>query len=157
MKTKRQEKILEIIAAHAVTTQDELQSLLERAGYRATQATISRDIKELRLVKTLSAAGHYYYARVPVQNREELSINLTSIFFESVERIDYSGNIVVVKCKTGMANAVCATIDTGTWEGLVGTIAGDDTIFLLMRSELSAEDFVGYLQEIVERSKASRN
>ncbi len=153
MKAKRQSKILELIASHTITTQEELQSLLETAGYSATQATISRDIKELRLIKTLSPSGSYYYALAPVQEREAIPVSLNSVFLESVRHVDFAGNLVVVKCFTGMANAVCATIDTGTWGGLVGTIAGDDTIFLLMRTELQAEEFAQYLRELTEKAK----
>lgn len=152
MKAKRQGKILELIASHTVTTQEELQSLLEKAGYPATQATISRDIKELRLIKTLSSSGGYYYTLVPAQEREVPTVNLNSVFLESVRQVDFAGNLVVVKCLTGMANAVCATIDNGSWSGLVGTIAGDDTIFLLMRTETQAQEFAQYLRELAERA-----
>lgn len=151
MKAKRQNKILELIAAHTVTTQEELQSLLEKSGFTATQATISRDIKELRLVKALSPSGGYYYTAVPNQEREAIPVNLNSVFLESVRSVDHAGNFVVVKCFTGMANAVCATIDTGFWNGLVGTIAGDDTIFLLMRTELNAEEFAQQLRDLTSR------
>lgn len=152
MKAKRQAKILELITSHTVTTQEELQTLLEEAGYAATQATISRDIKELRLIKALSSSGSYYYTLVPVQERETAPVNLNSVFLESVRQVDFAGNTVVVKCHTGMANAVCATIDNGSWNGLVGTIAGDDTIFLLMRTEAQAQEFAQYLRELAERA-----
>ena len=150
-KKKRQNKIRELIVTHNVATQEELQDLLRKVGFTATQATISRDIKDLRLVKTLSPTGGYYYTAVPQRDRDEVIININSIFMESVRSIDFAGNIVVVKCFTGMANAVCATIDTGTWEGMVGTIAGDDTIFLLLRTEQQAEEFAQYLRTMVRR------
>lgn len=151
MKSNRQNKILEIISAHNVTTQEELLTLLERAGFRATQATISRDIKELRLIKTLSSSGSYYYTTPLQKPAEQISFNANSVFLESVTGVDFAGNIVVVKTRNGMANAVCATIDTGKWDGLIGTIAGDDTIFLLLRTERQAEDFSVLLKELITK------
>lgn len=156
MKKKRQEKILSIIQNHNITTQEELQARLSDAGFSATQATISRDIKELRLVKALSSTGSYYYT-VPMQKQpESMTLNIDFVFLESIRSVDYAGNFVVVKCYSGMANAVCVAVDTGSWDGLVGTIAGDDTIFLLLRTERQAEEFAGFLQETVAKAKSAR-
>ncbi|MCI8652577.1 MAG: arginine repressor [Angelakisella sp.] len=156
MKSQRQEKILSIIQSHTITTQEELQSHLQEAGFHATQATISRDIKELRLVKALSSAGNYYYT-TPVQKEPEATVlNIDFVFLESIRSVDFAGNFVVVKCYAGMANAVCVAVDTGTWDGLVGTIAGDDTIFLLLRTQRQAEEFAEFLRELVAKAKASR-
>lgn len=156
MKSQRQEKILSIIQSHTITTQEELQSHLQEAGFHATQATISRDIKELRLVKALSSAGNYYYT-TPVQKEPEATaLNIDFVFLESIRSVDFAGNFVVVKCYAGMANAVCVAVDTGTWDGLVGTIAGDDTIFLLLRTQRQAEEFAEFLRELVAKAKASR-
>ena len=156
MKSQRQEKILSIIQSHTITTQEELQSHLQEAGFHATQATISRDIKELRLVKALSSAGNYYYT-TPVQKEPEATVlNIDFVFLESIRSVDFAGNFVVVKCYAGMANAVCVAVDTGTWDGLVGTIAGDDTIFLLLRTQRQAEEFAVFLRELVAKAKASR-
>ena len=156
MKSQRQEKILSIIQSHTLTTQEELQSHLQEAGFHATQATISRDIKELRLVKALSSAGNYYYT-TPVQKEPEATaLNIDFVFLESIRSVDFAGNFVVVKCYAGMANAVCVAVDTGTWDGLVGTIAGDDTIFLLLRTQRQAEEFAEFLRELVAKAKASR-
>lgn len=156
MKKKRQEKILSIIQNHNITTQEELQARLLDAGFSATQATISRDIKELRLVKALSSTGSYYYT-VPMQKQpESMALNIDFVFLESIRSVDYAGNFVVVKCYSGMANAVCVAVDTGSWDGLVGTIAGDDTIFLLLRTERQAEEFAGFLQETVSKAKSVR-
>ena len=156
MKAKRQEKILSIIQNNTITTQEELQSHLAQAGFDATQATISRDIKELRLVKALSPTGNYYYTRPMEKQPEVLSLNIDYVFLESIKSVDFAGNFVVVKCFPGMANAVCVAVDTGTWDGLVGTIAGDDTIFLLLRTQRQAEEFADYLKDIVAKAKASR-
>jgi transcriptional regulator of arginine metabolism len=156
VKSQRQEKILSIIQSHTITTQEELQSHLQEAGFHATQATISRDIKELRLVKALSSAGNYYYT-TPVQKEPEATVlNIDFVFLESIRSVDFAGNFVVVKCYAGMANAVCVAVDTGTWDGLVGTIAGDDTIFLLLRTQRQAEEFAEFLRELVAKAKASR-
>lgn len=150
MKSKRHSKILEIIDSHVITTQEELQSYLEAEGITATQATISRDIKELRLIKTLSPTGSYYYTITPEKASQEFPVNINSVFLESIRTVDSAGNFVVIKCYNGMANAVCMTIDNGTWNGLVGTIAGDDTIFMLMRNEHIAQEFAAYIKGIIE-------
>ena len=152
MKAKRQSKILDIIAAHTVTTQEESQNYLAQEGFSATQATISRDIREMRLIKALSPNGTYYYTVPQERKPETFTVNVNSVFMESVKTVDHAGNFVVVKCFTGMANAVCATIDNISWNGLVGTIAGDDTIFLLLRSEHNAEELAAYLSQITGRS-----
>lgn len=151
MKSKRHRKILEIINAHLITTQEELQSYLEAEGITATQATISRDIKELRLIKSLSPTGTYFYTITSDPATTESSVNPNSIFLESIRMIDCTGNFVVIKCYTGMANAVCATIDNGNWKGLMGSIAGDDTIFLLMRNGQNAQEFVMEMKEMIEK------
>lgn len=156
MKSQRQEKILSIIQNHTITTQEELQGYLLEAGFNATQATISRDIKELRLIKALSPTGNYYYT-TPIQKEPEAAVlNIDFVFLESIKSVDFAGNFVVVKCYAGMANAVCVAVDTGKWDGLVGTIAGDDTIFLLLRTQHQAEEFAGFLQDMVTKAKGAR-
>ena len=148
MKAERHRKILELISDNAVTTQEELMAMLSDAGFRVTQATVSRDIKELRLIKVQSADGRYIYAR-PTQNRQAGDMEgFRSIFVQSLLHIDYANNIVVIKCKTGMANAVCAFMDQLHWKGIVGTLPGDDTIFVLMRNEEQAAEFVDQLHKI---------
>ena len=156
MKSQRQEKILSIIQNHTVTTQEELQSYLSQAGFDATQATISRDIKELRLIKTLSSTGSYYYTTSVQKEPEAAALNIDFVFLESIRSVDFAGNFVVVKCYSGMANAVCVAVDNGSWEGLAGTIAGDDTIFLLLRTQRQAEEFAEFLKDTVAKAKVSR-
>ena len=102
MKSQRQEKILSIIQNHTVTTQEELQSYLSQAGFDATQATISRDIKELRLIKTLSSTGSYYYTTSVQKEPEAAALNIDFVFLESIRSVDFAGNFVVVKCYSGM-------------------------------------------------------
>ena len=148
MKKRRQAKILEIISLFNVETQEELQSYLKDSGFEITLATISRDIKELRLVKVLSDEGRYIYSK----NKSEISEEekrTNSIFIESIQSIDYAMNTVVVRCFSGMANAACAAIDAMEWSGVVGTLAGDDTIFVLCRNEEQAVLFAHSLEKIV--------
>ncbi len=150
MKGMRHKKILEIISEKMVTTQEELQKLLEDSGFVTTQATISRDIKDLRLIKTLSHKGSYYYT-VPNQDiHRGLALNISKVFVEAIRTVDHAENIVVIKCMSGLANAVCAAIDSSEWDGLLGTIAGDDTIFLLLRTKEQALEMEDYVKEVLE-------
>lgn len=149
MKALRHKKILEIIGEKTITTQEELQKHLEEEGFSTTQATISRDIKDLRLIKALSSNGSYYYTTAHSKIDSALEFNLSTIFMESIKSVDYAGYMVSIKCYSGLANAVCASIDNGSWDGLVGTIAGDDTIFLLLKSEPQAKEFCEYITNVL--------
>ena len=149
MKKRRQAKILEIISSNDIETQEQLQSMLLGSGYEVTQATISRDIKELRLVKELSSNGRYVYS-TGQKNNDSITKRTGGIFNESIIRIDYAHNTVVIKCFTGTANAACATIDSMNLDEIVGTIAGDDTIFILCRSEETAKIFISKLRNILD-------
>lgn len=149
MKKRRQAKILEIISSNDIETQEQLQSMLLGSGYEVTQATISRDIKELRLVKELSSNGRYVYS-TGQKNNDSITKRTGGIFNESIIHIDYALNTVVIKCFTGMANAACATIDSMNLDEIVGTIAGDDTIFILCRSEETAKIFTSKLRNILD-------
>ena len=152
MKSARHAKILEIINQNSVRTQEELADLLQRDGVQVTQATVSRDIKDLRLIKTASLNGGYHYTvnHSGKSGREELAFKFHAIFAEAVEGIKSAQNLVVVKCYTGMANAVCAALDSLSWPGLVGTIAGDDTILLVMQDNQSAENIVAELYKLAQ-------
>ncbi len=144
MKKKRQDALRNIIEEHEVSTQGELQRLLLEQGFHVTQATISRDIKELQILKHhLSSDGKYVYAigdrgksHTLTKKKQPIILNGLTSYVDSV------GNMVVIKCHTGMAQAVCASIDDMRFLNVVGTIAGDDTIFILMRSEETALEFV---------------
>lgn len=149
MKVKRHAKILELISNQQINTQEELQSELSKNGFQVTQATVSRDIKELRLIKSLSSDGGYYYTTQQKEKKNDLSFKFHTIFSESVNSVDYAQNLVVVKCYTGMANAACAALDSIQWDGVMGTIAGDDTILLIMRSEKLAENIVKELNKLI--------
>ena len=141
MKTQRQAKIMEIISTTNVETQEQLLQELQEAGFTSTQATISRDIKELRLVKELSPNGSYRYV---VVNRDELSdydIRLRKIFRECVISYDYAQNLVVLHTMPGLANAAASALDHMSVPELVGTLAGDDTVFLAMKTNEAASLF----------------
>ena len=148
MKSGRHEKILAIISEYPIETQDELLKKLMESGYKATQATISRDIKELRLVKTLSSDGRYRYAAASAGGNDIRS-NFAGIFSGSVLSIDSAQNIVVVKTLSGMAQAVCAALDSMDNTVVVGTIAGDDTIFIACRTTESALELRSVLKQYI--------
>ncbi len=149
MKAKRHAKILELIGNKHINTQEELQAELGKNGFQVTQATVSRDIKELRLIKSLSNDGSYHYTTHQKEKGSDLSFKFHAIFSESVRGVDYAQNLVVVKCYTGMANAACAALDSIHWEGVVGTIAGDDTILVVMRNETAAEKMIEDLNKLI--------
>ena len=148
MKSGRHEKILEIIASSSIETQDELLARLSQAGYKVTQATISRDIKDLRLVKTLGSDGKYRYTSA-AGRRDDLRSSFAQLFSNSVTSIDLAQNIVVIKTLSGMANAVCAAMDSTDNAAVVGTIAGDDTIFVACRSSESAAALTDSLKQYI--------
>ena len=133
MKNRRQDIILEIITEQPVATQEVLMKLLAERGIKTTQATLSRDIQQLSLVKQRDANGVYRYTLPATAAAEK------NLFAESVIAVDYAMNTIVLKCRTGMAPGTCAAIDSVSHEGIVGTLAGDDTIFILVRSEADAK------------------
>jgi len=145
MKYSRHAKILEIIDHTEIETQEELAELLKHSGINVTQATVSRDIKELRLIKVLAKNGRYKYASMK-QQESAISDRLVKMFKDSILSIDYSGNILVLKTLTGSANAACAALDAFEIKEIIGTIAGDDTIFILTRENEN-------MQELAEKFK----
>lgn len=138
MKNARQEKILEIIQKYDVDTQETLIARLREEGYNVTQTTVSRDIRKLNLVKGVSATGTYKYV-VPGAMKEKNIPILNSAMSDSVTKIDFAGNIVVVKTYAGMANAIAVCIDSRYHEDIVGSVAGDDTILLVVKTVEYAE------------------
>lgn len=148
MKSRRHAKILDIIAEYPIETQDELLTRLKDEGYKATQATISRDIKDLRLVKTLGSDGKYRYVST-AKNSTDIRSNFSSLFASSVNSIDFAQNIVVIKTLSGMAQAVCAALDSNDYKAVVGTIAGDDTIFIACRSSQLAVSLTEELKKLI--------
>ena len=150
MKTRRHAKILELIKEHDIDTQDELLRHLREEGFDVTQATVSRDIKELRLVKTLSRSGKYKYS-TGSETTNDMSAKFYSLFSDSVLSVEAAMNMLVVKCMTGMAQAVCASLDSMHWPGFVGTLAGDDTIFIVCRTEGDALETQEEFRKLINR------
>ena len=138
MKSKRQAQILELIREQDIETQNQMMEALALRGIKSTQATLSRDIKELRLVKKLSPNGVYSYATPAQDDSGERDVRLRKIFRECVISFDTAQNIVVIRTLPGLANAAASALDHMDIKDLVGTIAGDDTAFLAMRDGESA-------------------
>ena len=152
MKSQRQAKILEIIGQKDIETQEQLLAALEENGFRSTQATISRDIKDLRIVKELSDSGSYRYT---VQQTESASFvsRLNNIFHECVIKLDHAQNIVVIYTLPGLASAACSAVDSMDISYVVGTSAGDDTGLILMRDSDYAREFCEELRGIINRAR----
>lgn len=146
MKNRRHERILKLINEHSIETQEELLKYLRSSGFDVTQATVSRDIKELRLLKTMTHDGRYKYT-AGVSNIVDIKNNFQSLFGNSVTSVDYAGNLVVIKTSTGMAQAVCVGFDTMKFDSILGSIAGDDTIFVACRSNEAAQSLAGELKK----------
>ena len=141
MKFKRQAAILDIITSNEIKTQEELSAHLRDRGYNATQATISRDIKELRLIKVASHSGGYQYSTPDQSSTATHMTRLKNIFRECVVKVDRAQNLVVLKTLVGMANAAAAAIDAMKIRDIVGTLAGDDNILVVLRTNEDAEKF----------------
>lgn len=141
MKPNRQAKILELIETKDIETQEQLLNELELCGFATTQATISRDIKELRIIKELGPNGVYRYSSASKPVEPTCTAKLNSIFKQCIVACDHAQNIVVIKTMPGLASAACSAIDAMNVEMIVGTLAGDDTAFLLMRDNFSASAF----------------
>jgi transcriptional regulator of arginine metabolism len=139
MKGLRHLKIREIIAGGVIETQDELVDALKQTGLQVTQATVSRDIKELQLIKVPAGEGRYKYS-VPQEQRFNPIHKLKRTLLDHFVNIDFTDNLVVMKCLPGTANAIGAMIDNMEWDEVMGTICGDDTILIICRTkEQSAE------------------
>ncbi|MBO5745787.1 MAG: ArgR family transcriptional regulator [Clostridia bacterium] len=149
MKKERQSKILNLIENQPIETQEELQQCLFDAGYDVTQATVSRDIKELRIVKMLDANGIYRYAVNGGSSPK--SIKYIDMFAHSAVSVVYSMNDVVIKCHPGMAQGACASLDMMKCENVLGTLAGDDTIFVITKTEKDAAALADMLSEIIKQ------
>ena len=140
MKSARHQAILDLIEKYPIDRQEDLLEHLRRAGFDVTQATVSRDIRELRLVKTATGEGGYRYMPANGNGKVAHSPNrFETIFRESVLKVDYAGHMVLVKCFSGMANAACEVFDALKWKNVVGTLSGDDTFLIVARSERDAK------------------
>ena len=149
MKTQRQAKIMEIISNQDVETQEQLLEALKAAGFNSTQATISRDIKELRIVKELTSFGTYRYTTSAKEVAGTFSSRLNTIFRECVTSFDYAQNMIVIKTLPGLANAAASALDAMSISVILGTLAGDDTVFVVMRDSNAAAAFCGEIKSLL--------
>ncbi|MBR3978022.1 MAG: arginine repressor [Oscillospiraceae bacterium] len=149
MKSQRQAKIMEIISTRNVETQEQLLELLQKEGFRGTQATISRDIKELRIVKELSSLGTYRYTASSSEVSGSFTSRLNTIFRECVTGFDYAQNIIVVRTLPGLASAAGSAIDSMNLSTVVGSISGDDTVMIVMRDNNAAAAFCGEIKNLL--------
>ena len=151
MKFQRQAKILDLVDRFDIETQEELTDHLRALGYSTTQATVSRDIKELRLIKTLSAeTGKYKYAVANAGAADSFTTRLRNIFRECVTDIDAAQNMVVIKTLPGLGQAAAMAIDAMRAADVIGTLGGDDTVFVVMRDNESAGRFCRQAQDILK-------
>lgn len=149
MKNQRQAKIMEIISTRNVETQEQLLAALQKEGFRATQATISRDIKELRIVKELTSLGTYRYSASSSDVPGSFSSRLNTIFRECVNGVDYAQNIIVIHTLPGLASAAGSAIDAMNMSVVLGTLAGDDTVMVVMRDNNAAAVFCGEIKSLI--------
>lgn len=150
MKNSRHTRILEIIGDYVIETQDDLIEKLRESGYPVTQATVSRDIKQLGLIKTATKNGGYKYTVARNENSSNEN-KLKNIMRETVVNAQDAQNIIVVKTFAGMANAAAAALDALAGEAVIGSIAGDDTIFIVVRNAEDATEFTNFIREIIGR------
>ncbi|MDR1795946.1 MAG: arginine repressor [Clostridiales Family XIII bacterium] len=143
MRYTRQNKIVELISKDEIDTQERLAEALKSSGFEVTQATVSRDIKELQLIKTLTPSGKYKYALPDAAGRQQVE-RFSKIFRDTVQSVASSGNMIVVKTMTGCANAACEAIDSLDFPHILGSIAGDNTVFLVA-------DDAKHVASVVER------
>jgi transcriptional regulator of arginine metabolism len=151
MKNKRHNRIIEIIGSYNIETQDELIDKLRDSGFDVTQATVSRDIKELGLIKAITKDNKYKYA-VPSMSTQEIiriSQKYRNIIRETVISVDHAEIIVVIKTYSGMAQAAAAAIDGMSWDDIVGSIAGDDTVLVIMRTQEKAKEIARRFKDIL--------
>ena len=146
MKAARHAMILQIIEKHNIETQDELAELLRKNGFEVTQATVSRDIKELRLIKVLADDGMYKYATVDKAESGMLD-RFVKMFSQSVISMTNAGNLIIVKTISGSANVAAEAIDSMRWAEVAGTIAGDNTIFVAVKD-------IADVQEVIKKFHA---
>lgn len=150
MKDNRQKKIIELIRERVMLTQEDLQNALKSEGFKVTQSTVSRDIKELRLIKGHDAAGNYRYIfpESPAPS-EQSAGHYRELFSGSVKSVDYALNNVVIKCYTGTASSACVAVDSLFGGRMLGSLAGDDTVFIVTRSEADSASLAAELKKMI--------
>ncbi|BES65322.1 arginine repressor [Gottschalkiaceae bacterium SANA] len=149
-KYARQSHILKLIKLHEIETQEELSALLKRDGFSITQATVSRDLKELGLIKALTRNGRYKYATMEA-NFDALRERLTNIFKNSVLAINSSGRMIIIKTISGAASITASAIDVLDLQEIIGTIAGDDTVFIAISDQADMEGIKDEFHKIIEK------
>ena len=149
MRNKRHYAILSLIQSKNIETQQELTAALSEHGFDVTQATVSRDIKELRLVKRLNDNGRYVYTHNAIRPEDDVSEKMSIIFSKSVTSIDYAMNVIVIKTLVGMAQGAAAALDALHFPEFLGSIAGDDTIIVIARTEDAALKFCEKLKKMI--------
>ena len=149
MKTKRHDMISKLIASENVETQEDLASRLRELGFPVTQATVSRDIKELRLIKVLTPEGKYKYATVE-KAEADMQERFIRMFSICVLTVSSAGNLIVIKTITGSAPAAAEAVDSLKWPDILGTIAGDNTIFIAVRDGKSVSDIIRKFQKMLK-------
>ncbi len=150
MRNKRHDAIISLINEKNIETQQELTFELSAVGFEVTQATVSRDIKELRLIKKLNKDGRYVYATNTVGETSVVTDEMSIILAKSIVRVDYALNTVVIKTLTGMAQGAASVLDAMNVPECLGTIAGDDTIFVVTRSESASEKLCKKLKNMID-------
>ncbi len=148
MKSTRQQKILELIEENILLTQEELQQRLEALGFNVTQSTVSRDIKELKLIKGRDMNGNYRYLSHKPQGNPHTDNQYEKMFSDGVKTVDYALNNVVVKCFGGMASSVCVAVDALFGDMMIGSLAGDDTIIIVTSSEEASVALINEFRKI---------
>ena len=149
MKSQRHARILELVSKYEIETQEDMMTRLLADGFKVTQATVSRDLKELKLTKTLTARGTYRYA-VNTARQHTGSVKLNNAMVDSIIQVDYSLNNVVIKTYPGLANAVASGVDALNMHSILGCVAGDDTIIIITRDEESSAELSETLTELMK-------
>lgn len=151
MKNKRQNTILELISEEQIDTQELLQERLLERGFSVTQATVSRDIRELNLVKSLGDDGVYCYRTDFARRKEAVPESMVTILQHAVVSVEAANNLIVVKTRTGMGSAVGASVDALALTGCIGTLAGDDTLLVIGKTNEAADDICSTLHKLIKK------
>ena len=150
MKIDRHSKILELLNKYEIETQEDLTKHLKSEGINVTQATVSRDIRQMKLVKVMTKNGKYKYAAYSSQS-SDLDDRIVTVFREAVLTIDYANNFVCLHTITGMAQAAAVAIDSLKLNEIIGTVAGDDTLFIMVRNEETARELAKKFENLIKK------
>lgn len=149
MKSQRHTRILELVSKYEIETQEDMMSRLQSEGFKVTQATVSRDLKELKLTKTLTARGTYRYT-VNTSRAHVGNVKLNTAMVDSITQVDYSLNNVVIKTYPGLAQAVASAVDALNMHSILGCVAGDDTIIIVTRGEEFSAELKDKITELMK-------